>query len=206
MRKLLILCTVSMLLLLPVLSTLGCKPQAEPAPPVTAPVPEPAEPTTAPVPEPGQHNDRGVHLAREGRYDEAIAEFTRAIELDPEHATAYGLRANAYHDKGDFDRAIADWDKAIELDAGDDAHRARPYLLRGACHGDKGELDRAIGDYNKAIELDPKWALAYRCRGYAYALKGEVAKAVSDLEKCIELSDDPAVVEMAQQMLDDLGE
>jgi tetratricopeptide (TPR) repeat protein len=67
------------------------------------------------------------------------------------------------------------------------------------------EYNRAIADLTKAIELDPELASAYAMRGAAYAMKGEAAKAVSDLKKAIELSDDPVVLNMAQDILDLLG-
>ena len=164
MRKLPILCSVSMLLLLPVVSTLGCKPQAEPSPAITEPETEPTSPPTAETAE--QHNTRGIALAEEGEHEHAIAEFSKAIEVDPKLAKAHYNRGLTYFEKGEFDKAIA--------------------------------------DFNEAIEVDPKFAKAYYNRGTLHAARGEVAKAVSDLEKFIELSDDPALVQAAERLLDKL--
>ena len=90
MRKMFALCTATVLLLL-ILLTVGCQSAAV------------------------QHNDRGVALTTEGGYDEAIAEFSKAIELEPEYVVAYSNRGYAYGLKGEWDIAIADFDKAIEL-------------------------------------------------------------------------------------------
>ena len=49
-------------------------------------------------------------------YDGAIADFTKAIELDPKYATAYYNRGSAYDDKGEKGIAEADWGKAKELE------------------------------------------------------------------------------------------
>jgi len=46
----------------------------------------------------------------------AIADYSKAIELDPKFAPAYNARGITYAKKGDPDRAIADFDNAIELD------------------------------------------------------------------------------------------
>ncbi|MDR1837380.1 MAG: tetratricopeptide repeat protein [Treponema sp.] len=73
------------------------------------------------------HLNRGKYLYAAGRFDEAIAELTQAIRLDPNLAEAYYNRGNAYHLKGDYDRAIADYEAALRIDPN---HIARGSLLR----------------------------------------------------------------------------
>ena len=51
----------------------------------------------------------------EGRLDKAIEDYTKAIELNPQHANAYHNRGLAWSKKGDRDKAIEDYNKAIEL-------------------------------------------------------------------------------------------
>jgi tetratricopeptide (TPR) repeat protein len=53
------------------------------------------------------------------QYDRAIAEFDKAITLNPKHANAYGNRGYAYEKLGQRDKAIADFRKVIELRPGD---------------------------------------------------------------------------------------
>ena len=59
---------------------------------------------------------RGDAYFEKEEYDKAIAEFSRAIELDPNYAGAYLSRGVAYGRKGEYDKAGADSTKAIELD------------------------------------------------------------------------------------------
>ena len=59
----------------------------------------------------------------------AIADFTKALELDPDLVAAYNFRGKAYSDQRKFDEAIADFTKAIELDA----EYAIAYYNRGGC-------------------------------------------------------------------------
>jgi tetratricopeptide (TPR) repeat protein len=55
---------------------------------------------------------RGISYYDKGEYDLAIADYTKAIELEPEYPFTYRARARAYRAKGDNDRAQADFDKA----------------------------------------------------------------------------------------------
>jgi tetratricopeptide (TPR) repeat protein len=59
--------------------------------------------------------NRGVAYARKKDYDRAIADYTRAIEIDPRDAKTYNNRGLAYSIKGDYQRAISDLTAAVEL-------------------------------------------------------------------------------------------
>ncbi|MDR2491690.1 MAG: zinc-ribbon domain-containing protein, partial [Spirochaetaceae bacterium] len=65
------------------------------------------------------HIARAKEYAKKRDYDKAIAEYTKAIELDPDNVAAYVRRGEAYYcrdDDGDDNRAIADYTRAIKLD------------------------------------------------------------------------------------------
>ena len=129
------------------------------------------------------YSNRGVAKKAKGDLDGAIADYNRAIELDPKDASAYYNRGNAKKAKGDLDGAIADYNRAIELDP----KLAIAYYNRGNAKDDKGDLDGAIADYNRAIELDPKYAIAYNNRGFAKEARGDLDGAIADYNRAIEL-------------------
>jgi tetratricopeptide (TPR) repeat protein len=52
----------------------------------------------------------------EGEYEEAIKDFTSAIKIRPDYATAYFNRGNAWRGLREYDDAIRDFKKAMELD------------------------------------------------------------------------------------------
>ena len=65
-----------------------------------------------------------------GRYEEALADFSRAIELDPGNAWAIAVRGETYREMERYEEALADLNRAIELDPGDGwaiAHRGETY-------------------------------------------------------------------------------
>jgi Flp pilus assembly protein TadD len=51
-----------------------------------------------------------------GHYKDAIKDFTRVIEIDPDNANAYFNRGCCYDSVGELDLAISDYSVALELD------------------------------------------------------------------------------------------
>src|SRR5205814_7290966 len=118
-----------------------------------------------------------------GDMNGAIADFSRAIELDPKSTSAYYHRGIARLEKAEFDAAIGDLNRAIELSPNTSDY----YNDRGRAKLRKGDNDGAIADFTKAIELDPKNALGYRNRALAKNIKKDADGALADYNRAIEL-------------------
>ncbi len=132
----------------------------------------PAKPAPAPAPaKTAQDYFNSAYAAYEaGDYGRAIADYSEAIRLKPDDASAYYNRGNAYRAKGDNGRAIADYDQAIRLKP----DYASAYNNRGAAFYAKGEYARAIEDYDRALRIDPNVKNAAANKALAEA---ELAKA-----------------------------
>lgn len=61
------------------------------------------------------HN-RGISYERQGMYKEAVKDFSRVIEIDPQNANAFFNRGCCYDSIGELDLAISDYSVALELD------------------------------------------------------------------------------------------
>lgn len=96
-----------------------------------------------------EHVQQGTAYREQGKFDEAIAEYTMAIEIDPDLAVAYNNRGCAYSWKKDYENAVADLSKAIELDP----NEVSSYLNRALLYIANDEEDKAIVDLKKVIEL-----------------------------------------------------
>ena len=138
---------------------------------------------------------RGNAYYNLGEYQQAIADYDKAIELRPDLAGTYhnrgivyeyNIRGQRYGKDAQLDRAIANYDKAIKLKS----DFTEAYYNRGVIYAHKGDYDLAIADFDKAIELRPDYAEAYNNRGAAYGHKGEYDQAIADCNKAIELRPD----------------
>ncbi len=130
--------------------------------------------------------NRGNAYNRTGRHDAAIADYTKAIALNPDFAAAYGNRGSAYGRAGRNDDAIADYTRAIVLRP----DVATTYHDRGLGYARKGAYDEAIADYTRAIALKHDFANAYDSRGSAYDAKHLYDKAIADYTQAITLRPD----------------
>ena len=79
-----------------------------------------------------------------------MADFNRALELDPRSAATYFNRGNAWFAGGDADKALADFEQAIKINP----NVAPVWNNAGNARFIKGDIDGAIASYNRAIELD----------------------------------------------------
>jgi len=117
-------------------------------------------------------------------FTDAIANFSKAIELNDKLTEAYYQRGLAYLFSQKFEYALQDFSQTIELDSTKaDAYNNRGYLLYVA-----GQNDAAITDFNKAIELEPEFTEAYVNRGANYIDLLSYDNALKDLEKAIEMN------------------
>jgi len=114
-------------------------------------------------------------------------EFRRAIELNPNYATAHqwlGLDFLVLTRR--FDEGIRELRRAGEIDPlspviGSDTASALVYARR---------FDEAIDQAKRTLELEPGFSYAHTFLGYALDGKGQFAEAISEYEKAISLSDD----------------
>lgn len=126
--------------------------------------------------------EQGNVALENGKIQNAIDYFNKAIEIDSKMAAVYINRGFAYFLKGDFGQAIGDTTRAIELNP----EIVEAYGLRGDSYFQEKNYDHAIMDFSKAIELNPKSAGAYRKRASVFYATGELSRAIEDATKAIE--------------------
>ncbi len=120
---------------------------------------------------------------KSGDYAGAIADYTKAIQLEPNVISVYNNRGLAKASLEQYAAAIADFDIAIRLQPDD----ANAYNNRGIAKYELGQHFAAISDYDIAIRLKPNNANIYHNRGLAKDSLGQHFAAIADYDIVIRL-------------------
>ncbi|MFH0768511.1 MAG: tetratricopeptide repeat protein [Chloroflexota bacterium] len=100
------------------------------------------------------YNEQGLVNHKHGEYDASIANFTKAIKLDPKSTVFYLNRGLAYVERGEYNKAIVDYTQAITVDP----NCIEAYYDRAVVYKLLGRKAEAIADFERIIKLqsDPK--------------------------------------------------
>ncbi len=134
------------------------------------------------------HNDLGICLAQQGKFDLAAARFEQAIALKPGLlGTLYNL-ANALKDQGKLGEAAARYEQVLALRPGYfEALHNLGVVLR-----DQGKLDLAVARFEQVLALRPDLPEAYYNLGNALKDQGKLGEAAARYEQALALRPDYA--------------
>ncbi|MCU0516752.1 MAG: tetratricopeptide repeat protein [Oscillatoria sp. Prado101] len=126
----------------------------------------------------------GQQLAKAGKYREAVAEYSKALESNPNNFEAFYRRAEAYLQIENYQAAIGDFSQVLRLNP----NSAAVYFYRGFARAQIKDYQEAISDYNEAIRLNPNDAGVYNSRGLARSDLNDYQAAISDYKEAIRLN------------------
>ena len=106
---------------------------------------------------------QGRSLEGQGKYNEALAAFDKAIELDPKNPNPYIFKGNIKFQQGDLKGALVAFDQAIELDP----KNPYPYIIGGNIKFELGAPNVALADFNQGHRIRPKKSISL-CHQGAY--------------------------------------
>lgn len=98
------------------------------------------------------------------QHEAAIADYDKAIRLNPKEDEAHNNRGLAKVSLGQLQDGVSDYDKAIKLNPDVDA-----YYNRGRAKEMLGQFEEAIVDFKKSIQRNPNDAEARRSLSYLQA-------------------------------------
>jgi TolB-like protein/Tfp pilus assembly protein PilF len=142
------------------------------------------------------HASLGLLACFEFDLNQSITELERAIQLNPNYATAHHwLSCMPLNGLGQFDRAIAEGKRAIKLD---------PLSL--ICNADLSwvyfnarRYDEAEAQARETLEMDSRFYLAHKDLGEAFQFKGQLTKAIAEYQRAVELDNDPYLLAVLGQ-------
>lgn len=116
--------------------------------------------------------------------------FRRAIELDPNYATAYHWYGLFLERMGRLEEAKVLMQQALRLDPVSviiNKNAADPFFYAG-------EYDRAIEQYQKTLELNPEFFVARLFLGFAYEQQGQLVDAIGEFQQAGAAHERPAAL------------
>ncbi|ALB43255.1 hypothetical protein AA650_24905 [Anabaena sp. WA102] len=132
--------------------------------------------------------NRGVVYGEQKKWELALADYSKAIAINPDNADAYINRGVVYNEQKKWELALADYSKAIAINP----DNADAYINRGVVYGEQKKWELALSDYNKAIAINPDNADAYINRGVVYGEQKKWELALADYNKAIAINPDYA--------------
>jgi len=131
------------------------------------------------------HNALGVAYQEEGKLDEAVAQYSKAVSLDAEFYGAYFDLGTAFMAQGRLDDAVTALSRAIAINP----DFAEAYTNLGAAFGRMNRMDEAVDALRKAIELKPDYELARRNLDAALEEQARIDSAIAGFNRI--LASDP---------------
>ncbi|MBN2408095.1 MAG: protein kinase, partial [Candidatus Aminicenantes bacterium] len=114
---------------------------------------------------------------------EAIAEYEKALKIDPEFGYAVNLLAYAHLIRGEFEEAVEYFQKCIRLSPGE----ANPHDSLAEAYFFWGKYDRAVEKYKDALKVKPDFGAEFRI-GYCYAVQENYAEALNWTDRFISIT------------------
>jgi tetratricopeptide (TPR) repeat protein len=126
---------------------------------------------------------RGQVLAKSGKTEEALAEFDRALALDPYNVAALYGRGLVYQGAKQHEQAIVDFTAANGLTP----QKVEPLLGRATSYLALDKVKEAAADLDEAVQADPNSAPAWSARGQAHERLGDRTKAAESYGRALNL-------------------
>ncbi len=144
------------------------------------------------------HIVAGLLRANAGFYEQAEAEYQRAIQLEPNNGDAYRRLGQVLERNNRLDQALAAYEKAVEVDP----NYFKVYQDLGAYYSVRGDDREAIRQLEKCVQLVPDEPDPHRVLGMAYKNLGQYAEAERESRIAVGLAETPiALVTLAMALM-----
>lgn len=135
-----------------------------------------------------EYIDKGIEEIHQGKFEDAIENITKSIELKNDWEISYFYRAVANQALEKWDDAMLDYTKALQInDKMTDAYYNKAKITLSRKDIANPDIKKVISDLEKALELDDKFVDALFAMAAAYKKLGDYHKSLEYLEKLLEI-------------------
>ena len=128
-------------------------------------------------------NSLGTALRQQGRIDEALVRYEKALKLDPANADAHNNLGSILQDRGRFDEAAFHYEQTLKTRP----RCAEAHANLGVLACQQGRIDEAVAHYGRALEINPDFAEVHRNLGEVLRKQGRIDEAVRHYERAVEI-------------------
>ena len=132
------------------------------------------------------YNNLGYFFERTGRRDDALASYQKALDYNPNYASAHCNLGLLLTDMGRTDEAVVHYRKALAIDP----DYVKVHNNLGLLLARMGRTDEALIHYQRAFELNPDRAKANNDLGALLEMMGLTDEASDHYRKALELNPD----------------
>ncbi|MCP4004646.1 MAG: tetratricopeptide repeat protein [bacterium] len=133
------------------------------------------------------YSDLGFVLDRQGRSDEAITNYRKAIALDSETRSAHFNLAVSLLNRGELAQSAVHYEAALRLKPTAEAYNGLGFVL-----SKQGKVDDAIAQFREAVRVNPKYTAAYNNLAGNLIKQGKLEEAASNYQ--LSLDEKPSAV------------
>ena len=130
------------------------------------------------------HNNLGVALAEQGRLEEAIGHYAKALQIKPCLVEAHNNLGRALAKQGRFEEAIGHYSKALQIKP----DYAMAHSNLGVALAEQARFEEAISHFSEALEIKPNYAKAHSNLGVALMRQGNFKEAISHYAKALQIN------------------
>ena len=129
------------------------------------------------------YRNYGFKLIRNGSYDEALSEFMKAAEINPDDGMVFSGLGLVYTFLYKYEDAVKNAEKGVEMEP----DNAFVYANLGQVYTKAGEYQKAIDAYRQAVVIKPKYIQAMYNLAHLYNIKEMYDDAIKECKKVLDL-------------------
>jgi tetratricopeptide (TPR) repeat protein len=129
------------------------------------------------------HNNLGIVLLSQGKWDQAITHCEEAVRLEPKNFKAHYNLANALFSRGEVDEALTYYGEALDLQP----DYAKAHNGLGLALLSEGKTDQAVSHFEKSLSIQPDSPATYNNLGMALLSEGKIDQAIAQFEMALRI-------------------